>query len=168
MRIIFLIISTLLNYILSTQCRDGSFCPGIETCCLTPHGVGCCPFPEANCCGDGIHCCPNGYQCYPYGGCYREKNEFLTLFKNEDVSCKSELLNPTIKVNQAHQIFEIIKCVEDLKPFFKDIKYAIENINDVESLIRLIESISTLDTHAKSIFDNCYNKFILLLLEYFN
>ena len=64
----------------STICRDGSYCPGVTTCCLTPYGVGCCPYQNAVCCGDGDHCCPHGYQC-GRGTCYREDSngalEFL-------------------------------------------------------------------------------------------
>ncbi|CAH8659303.1 unnamed protein product [Dicrocoelium dendriticum] len=29
---------------------------------------GCCPFPDAVCCSDGLHCCPKGYQCDPKDG----------------------------------------------------------------------------------------------------
>ena len=56
----------------STICRDGSICPGLSTCCLTPRGVGCCPYQNAVCCGDGIHCCPYGFICGP-GTCYRSE-----------------------------------------------------------------------------------------------
>lgn len=52
-----------ISYTLSTRCKDGSNCPGSQTCCLTPRGVGCCPYADAICCGDGQHCCPNGYVC---------------------------------------------------------------------------------------------------------
>ena len=48
---------------LSAKCKDGSNCPGSQTCCLTTRGVGCCPYADAICCGDGQHCCPNGYVC---------------------------------------------------------------------------------------------------------
>jgi hypothetical protein len=67
-----LLILCLFQNISCTICRDGSSCPGVSTCCLTSHGVGCCPYQDANCCGDGIHCCPHGYQCGE-GRCYLEK-----------------------------------------------------------------------------------------------
>lgn len=68
--LIFCILVTLLTFSFSTLCRDGSYCPGLQTCCLTPSGVGCCPYENAVCCGDGIHCCPWGYQC-GHGTCFR-------------------------------------------------------------------------------------------------
>ena len=52
-----------LDYIL---CVDGSTCPDKTTCCpLITGSYGCCPYPEAKCCGDKIHCCPHGYKCDP-------------------------------------------------------------------------------------------------------
>jgi hypothetical protein len=164
MRIVILL-STLLIYSLSTQCKDGSFCPGIQTCCLTSHGVGCCPYPDANCCGDGVHCCPNGYICYT-GGCYRQKENFLTLFKQDNESPKPEKLTPNLK--ESPEIYDIIKCVQDLQPFYKDFKIAIENINDIESFMSLIQSIVNVDEDHKNLFDNCYQKLQLIVSEYFN
>lgn len=64
------LLSCMIGLAFSTTCRDGSFCPGFSTCCLTPRGVGCCPYQNANCCGDGLHCCPYGFQCNSTGGCY--------------------------------------------------------------------------------------------------
>lgn len=52
-----------ISYSLSSKCKDGSNCPGTQTCCLAARGVGCCPYTDAICCGDGQHCCPNGYVC---------------------------------------------------------------------------------------------------------
>ncbi len=159
MRIIILLCA-LITYIFSTQCKDGSFCPGIQTCCLTPIGVGCCPYPDANCCGDGVHCCPNGYICYT-GGCYRQNNHFLTLFKEENDIPKAELLTPNIEEENS----DILKCVEDLKAFLNQLKIAIENIRDIESIIRLIES---LDEDARHNFANCYEKLKKNIFEYFS
>jgi hypothetical protein len=117
MRIIFLSILAicLLNYINSTICRDGSYCPGLSTCCLTPTGVGCCPYQNAVCCGDGYHCCPYGFICGP-GTCYREKNLFekpIEAMKidhscNEKDSKKPE--SPLIKID-INYIIE--KCLQD-------------------------------------------------------
>ena len=164
MRIVILL-CTLITYIISTQCKDGSFCPGIQTCCLTPRGVGCCPYPDANCCGDGVHCCPNGYICYT-GGCYRQKNHFLTLFKQDNDLAKAELLTPNIE--ESTQISDILKCAQDLQPFFKDLKIAVENISDIESMISLIESVSKVDKDARQDFEKCYEKLQQKLFEYFN
>lgn len=77
MRILFLCLLELclIIYTNSTICRDGSYCPGFSTCCLTPSGVGCCPYQNAVCCGDGYHCCPMGFIC-GRGTCYRDKNLF--------------------------------------------------------------------------------------------
>jgi hypothetical protein len=45
----------------SVECDDGSSCPTGTTCCKLSSGqYGCCPYPEAVCCGDGEHCCPKG------------------------------------------------------------------------------------------------------------
>lgn len=52
-----------ISFTLSAKCKDGSNCPGSQTCCMAAHGVGCCPYADAICCGDGQHCCPNGYVC---------------------------------------------------------------------------------------------------------
>ena len=46
------------------QCSDGSQCPAGTTCCKMPNDkFGCCPYPKATCCSDGVHCCPSGYKC---------------------------------------------------------------------------------------------------------
>ncbi|RMX59728.1 hypothetical protein pdam_00019018 [Pocillopora damicornis] len=46
-------------------CPDGeSECPDGNTCCkLHTRDWGCCPFPKAVCCDDGIHCCPGNTKC---------------------------------------------------------------------------------------------------------
>jgi len=73
---IFLFFYTLsyLSNLLATQCRDGSYCPGLQTCCLAMYGVGCCPYEDAICCGDGIHCCPNGFICGD-NSCYKSTGD---------------------------------------------------------------------------------------------
>jgi len=61
-----LFLISILTYIcnsFSTLCKDGSVCPGKETCCLTLTRVACCPYENAICCGDGQHCCPSGFSC---------------------------------------------------------------------------------------------------------
>lgn len=72
---IYLIIAiSYISYIYSTKCRDGSYCPRRQTCCLALYGVGCCPYEDAICCGDGEHCCPNGFICGRYS-CYKESGD---------------------------------------------------------------------------------------------
>ncbi|UYV61466.1 GRN, partial [Cordylochernes scorpioides] len=45
-------------------CPDDTICPKNTTCCKMITGpYGCCPFPNATCCRDGIHCCPHGNRC---------------------------------------------------------------------------------------------------------
>ena len=75
-------------------CPDGqSECPDGNTCCKLSTGEwGCCPYPNAVCCSDGIHCCPNGYTCDVSAGTCTQQDEkipFLTkvLAKTKDVVC---------------------------------------------------------------------------------
>jgi len=45
-------------------CQGGGYCPDGNTCCKLASGQeGCCPYPNADCCSDGLHCCPQGYTC---------------------------------------------------------------------------------------------------------
>ncbi|GAV09391.1 hypothetical protein RvY_18940 [Ramazzottius varieornatus] len=45
-------------------CPDHKECPESSTCCVMKNAAyGCCPFPEADCCSDGLHCCPHGSKC---------------------------------------------------------------------------------------------------------
>ncbi len=61
---IFLLCSLVcISFTFCAKCKDGSNCPGSQTCCLAARGLACCPYEEAICCGDGQHCCPNGYVC---------------------------------------------------------------------------------------------------------
>uniref|UniRef100_A0A8B9JPQ9 Granulin n=1 Tax=Astyanax mexicanus TaxID=7994 RepID=A0A8B9JPQ9_ASTMX len=47
------------------KCDAQTSCPRDNTCCYMKkfNKWGCCPLPEAVCCGDGDHCCPNSYTC---------------------------------------------------------------------------------------------------------
>jgi len=36
---------------------------GIRVTLVLAGEYGCCPLPDATCCGDGHHCCPDGYKC---------------------------------------------------------------------------------------------------------
>ncbi|XP_020773799.1 granulin b isoform X2 [Boleophthalmus pectinirostris] len=51
-----------------TMCDPHTSCPRGTTCCFmkNTHQWGCCPVPEAICCGDGDHCCPHGHTCEPH------------------------------------------------------------------------------------------------------
>ncbi|XP_071546738.1 progranulin-like isoform X3 [Panulirus ornatus] len=56
-------------------CPDGSSCPNENTCCkISSVQFGCCPLPQATCCGDMMHCCPHGYWCADEG-CERSGND---------------------------------------------------------------------------------------------
>jgi len=44
-------------------CGDGSTCLDDQTCRNPYGGYGCCNYPNAFCCGDGLKCCPNGQYC---------------------------------------------------------------------------------------------------------
>lgn len=45
-------------------CPDYHPCKEDTTCCQMKSGkYGCCPFPNADCCPDGLHCCPGGSKC---------------------------------------------------------------------------------------------------------
>ncbi|XP_060776980.1 granulin b isoform X2 [Neoarius graeffei] len=47
------------------KCDAWTSCPKGNTCCYMAKlsKWGCCPLPQAVCCGDGDHCCPSGYTC---------------------------------------------------------------------------------------------------------
>lgn len=47
------------------KCDAQTSCPRSSTCCYMAKlsKWGCCPLPQAVCCGDGDHCCPRGYTC---------------------------------------------------------------------------------------------------------
>ncbi|XP_038151168.1 granulin a [Cyprinodon tularosa] len=48
------------------ECPDGGSCEEGQTCCSSPNnGYGCCPFDQAECCGDHVHCCPADTLCNP-------------------------------------------------------------------------------------------------------
>ena len=65
-------------------CPDGySVCSDNNTCCLLASGqYGCCPLPNAMCCGDGEHCCPEGYTCQTSGFCTKG-DSVVPLFKKQ-------------------------------------------------------------------------------------
>uniref|UniRef100_A0A8C7YGZ5 Granulin a n=1 Tax=Oryzias sinensis TaxID=183150 RepID=A0A8C7YGZ5_9TELE len=50
--------------VLFVQCSAVHQCPEHMSCCRLFTGEwGCCPLPNAVCCGDKEHCCPEGYTC---------------------------------------------------------------------------------------------------------
>ncbi|XP_078124936.1 granulin a isoform X1 [Sander vitreus] len=58
------ICSALLALVGADECPDGGRCAVGQTCCNDPaSGFECCPFDQAECCGDHIHCCPMGTLC---------------------------------------------------------------------------------------------------------
>jgi len=110
---------------LSTVCRDGSTCPGTSTCCLTAQGVGCCPYENANCCGDGLHCCPSGYKCdLSKGACVTQGNAFLS-FISLNESAPAKLTKSETIVGAFPNFGDLMKCLADLKPVAEDIYTAI-------------------------------------------
>uniref|UniRef100_A0A3Q3N845 Granulin a n=1 Tax=Mastacembelus armatus TaxID=205130 RepID=A0A3Q3N845_9TELE len=55
---------TLLALVAADECPDGGRCDKRQTCCNNPaDGYDCCPFEQAECCGDHMHCCPTGTIC---------------------------------------------------------------------------------------------------------
>uniref|UniRef100_A0A8C7ZWR7 Granulin b n=1 Tax=Oryzias sinensis TaxID=183150 RepID=A0A8C7ZWR7_9TELE len=50
------------------KCDAQTSCPKDTTCCFMEQTLkwGCCPLPQAVCCGDGNHCCPRGHSCQPH------------------------------------------------------------------------------------------------------
>ncbi|CAB4023647.1 Hypothetical predicted protein, partial [Paramuricea clavata] len=64
------------------QCNATTYCPDGNTCCRLASGQwGCCPFPSAVCCSDGVHCCPHGYTCTS-GQCHKGSH-ITKLFKKK-------------------------------------------------------------------------------------
>ena len=107
-----LILIIVINFTISTICRDGSTCPGRTTCCLTPRGVGCCPFVDAVCCSDGINCCPHGFIC-ARGTCFSDKPNSLLFLETSD-----EHFTPAGKIQLDHSALKsavrylIRNCIE--------------------------------------------------------
>ncbi|XP_063760511.1 granulin a isoform X2 [Eleginops maclovinus] len=55
----------LLALVGAEECPDGARCKDGQTCCNDPvNGYECCPFDQAECCGDHMHCCPWGTLCH--------------------------------------------------------------------------------------------------------
>ena len=65
--ILFLLI--LIKISISTDCIDGTKCPGDQKCCATEDGVSCCPYSNGVCCLDMKHCCPPDHKCTSKGTC---------------------------------------------------------------------------------------------------
>ncbi|KAK2820094.1 hypothetical protein Q5P01_023053 [Channa striata] len=78
----------------SVTCPGGkSSCPDSYTCYLLTTGdYGCCPYPEATCCGDHVHCCPSNTICDLDHGVCKSGETRSPLLKNipavpNDVVC---------------------------------------------------------------------------------
>uniref|UniRef100_A0A3P9M9Q6 Granulin a n=1 Tax=Oryzias latipes TaxID=8090 RepID=A0A3P9M9Q6_ORYLA len=53
-----------LALVAADMCPNGGKCEKGQTCCQSPSkDYDCCPFDEAECCGDHIHCCPKDTLC---------------------------------------------------------------------------------------------------------
>ena len=88
------------NVVENVVCRGGHQCPQGMTCCTLSSGEwGCCPFPNAVCCSDGLHCCPEGYTCdVSNGTCIKDgetiqviQNRPTARLKNKNVVCPDEV-----------------------------------------------------------------------------
>eukprot|EP01097_Dermamoeba_algensis_P000157 TRINITY_DN1059_c0_g1_i1.p1 TRINITY_DN1059_c0_g1~~TRINITY_DN1059_c0_g1_i1.p1 ORF type:complete len:111 (+),score=10.82 TRINITY_DN1059_c0_g1_i1:59-391(+) len=80
----------------NTTCSDGSSCPDNDTCCeLAQGGYGCCPYPQATCCSDGLHCCPSGTTCNIQNGTCSQQNT-PNLFKASKVASALRVLGCSI------------------------------------------------------------------------
>jgi len=125
-KIIFAIaLLSIIGSVFSTVCRDGSTCPGTTTCCLTPTGVGCCPYENASCCADGLHCCPSGYRCdLTRSACIADNNSFLA-FVALNESTPAKLTESTPVLASFPSITDLLKCFNDAKPVAEEIYTAI-------------------------------------------
>ena len=67
------------------------------------------------------------------------------------------------------KLFEIIRCAEDLRPFAKEIRQALQDLDiyDIDSLINLSEKLMNLNK-ANNMFNECFSKLQSLIFEYFN
>ena len=88
------------NVVENVVCRGGHQCPQGMTCCtLSSDEWGCCPFPNAVCCSDGLHCCPQGYTCDVSNGTCIKDGETIQVIqkrptarlKNKNVVCPDEV-----------------------------------------------------------------------------
>lgn len=163
-KLIILILFGIISVSFSTVCRDGSQCPGTTTCCLTPSGVGCCPYENANCCADGLHCCPNGYQCDVTGGrCNKSSgNEFLTYLESSD-SINSANLTESAPADIPNEmsfpsVTDLWKCLSDIKPFASDVYEAIQlwRKGDEESKSKAKELLVKIGLEGVTLGKDCY------------
>lgn len=156
MKIYFIcVLLILVNLSFSTICRDGSICPGVMTCCLTPHGVGCCPFENATCCGDGVHCCPYGYMCSGIS-CRRgsELDKLLEINQDTDVLQSVKLTEPEKKAELMDFNSELYLDSEFTSPHdrFPSIEH------EINLVISCIEKNHPLESSLKdSLLENCNN-----------
>ena len=67
----------LIKLSLSTECQDGTSCPGNQKCCASKDGINCCPYSKGVCCSDMKHCCPSGYTCSTNGACLLNNNQII-------------------------------------------------------------------------------------------
>ena len=141
--LIALTILAVISLTTSTICRDGSQCSGTSTCCLTPQGVGCCPYENASCCADGLHCCPNGFTCDTTGArCVKSSNfdEFLSFLETEPSTMTSANLSasidPTLDLFSFLPNFDgispadLMKCVSDIRPVVSDVIDIVKSYKD--------------------------------------
>ena len=105
----------IIGTVISTTCKDGSTCPGTTTCCLSPQGVGCCPYENASCCADGEHCCPSGYKCdLARSQCVRGTDSFLSFVSlNESSPAKLFESQPIVTSRGLPNVTDLLKCLTE-------------------------------------------------------
>ena len=164
---------TMIGLSLASVCRDGSTCPGTSTCCLTPAGVGCCPYENAYCCPDGLHCCPNGYYC-DNNMCKRSTENGFSLFLAVEPVKHVTPLNPSapaqeksISVSDSTWA-QFMRCISDIQPLVSDIAQVVSLIvkGDIPSASALIpqltEKIYTLGSDCAAMFNSAPSKSVYL------
>jgi hypothetical protein len=143
----------------STVCRDGSQCPGTSTCCLTPQGVGCCPYENASCCSDGVHCCPNGYQCDLSGGrCVKSSlahNDFLTFHETVEFREEMALQNLTTSTPKVNNVDDILKCIKDIGPIVADVKNIVDSVKN-KKIAELVKDVIQIEKDGKQLYSDCW------------
>lgn len=161
-KIIFAIaLLSIIGTVFSTVCKDGpgSTCPGTTTCCLTNSGVGCCPYENASCCGDGLHCCPSGYMCDTVkSSCVSTGGNAFLSFVSLNEATPVKLTDSTPVVGSFPSITDLLKCLKDAKPVAEDIYAAYKEYKKgtPEGKQKAKEALIELAQNALVLGTDCY------------